>query len=343
MRAMRATAHTNIALVKYWGKRPDGGRDLNLPAVGSLSMTLDEYRTVTVVRPRAAADAFALDGATLTGAAADRVAKHLDRVWRTRGAEAGPRPSCEVDSVNHVPTAAGLASSASGFAALTLAAAAALSEDMVEGMAEGDGADRRLLSALARRGSGSAARSLWGGFVRLDRGEEADGRDCIARPVASRHHWDLKMLIVHTTTGAKTVGSTGGMELCKNTSPYYGAWVASSQRDLDSATSRLQNRDLRGLGEVMEHSCFKMHASMWAARPPLIYWNGVTVEVMREVQRARADGLQGWATSDAGPHVKVLCEAATADALVARLESVVGVVNVKALGVGPDPKVEAAT
>jgi diphosphomevalonate decarboxylase len=327
----RATAHTNIALVKYWGKRPDEGADLNLPAVGSLSMTLAAYRTVTEVRP-ADADAFSLDGVELTGPPAGRIARHLDRTWALADGGATPRPSCAVHSVNHVPTAAGLASSASGFAALTLAAATAFTD--------GAAPPREQLSALARRGSGSAARSLWGGFVRLDRGDAADGSDCVAGPVAPQDHWDVKLLIVHTATGAKKVGSTGGMEQCRKTSPYYDSWVASSQRDLEDATAYLQARNLSGLGAVMEHSCFKMHASMWAARPPLIYWNGVTLEVLGEVQRAREEGLTGWATSDAGPHVKVLCESSAAPRLMGRLRDVPGVVAVESLGVGPDPVVE---
>lgn len=331
MRATRATAHTNIALVKYWGKRPDEGADLNLPAVGSLSMTLSTYRTVTEVR-RADVDAFTLDGMQLKGAPAVRVARHLDRTWALADRGAMPRPPCAVASVNHVPTAAGLASSASGFAALTLAAASAFTDDASPSRAQ--------LSALARRGSGSAARSLWGGFVRLDRGEAADGSDCVAGPVAPQDHWDVKLLIVHTATGAKKVGSTGGMEQCRKTSPYYGSWVESSQRDLEEATEHLRAKNLSGLGAVMEHSCFKMHASMWAARPPLIYWNGVTLEVLREVKDAREAGLAGWATSDAGPHVKVLCEAGAAPRLMARLRAVPGVVEVESLGVGPDPVLE---
>ena len=143
MRAARAVAHTNIALIKYWGKRP-GDPDQNLPAVGSLSLTLERLRSDTTVRP-AESDSFTLDGAADPGAAA-KVLRHLDRVWRS--AHADPRPPCAVVSHNHLPTAAGLASSASGFAALTLAAAAAFELDL---------ADRGALSALARPASIAAS------------------------------------------------------------------------------------------------------------------------------------------------------------------------------------------
>lgn len=332
MRSARATAHSNIALVKYWGKRDGDDPDLNLPAVGSLSMTLAELHTVTRVGP-ADRDACELDGTRLTGEPVRRVLAHLDRAWARFGA-GGPRPPCAVRSENHLPTAAGLASSASGFAALTLAAVAAFA-----GAVPGPELFPEL-AGLARRGSGSAARSLFGGFVRLDRGERSDGLDCAARPLWGPDHWDVRLLVVHTALGAKAVGSTGGMERCRRTSPYYPAWVETSQADLDAAQAALAERDLTALGEVMEHSCMKMHACMLATRPPLLYWRGTTLDVIRDVWDARAAGLVGFVTSDAGPHVKVLCEAATAEALAARLRGLTGVHAVQSVGPGPDAKVE---
>ena len=326
MRAARAVAHTNIALIKYWGKRP-GEPDQNLPAVGSLSLTLERLRSDTTVRP-AERDSFVLDGADDPGAAG-KVMRHLDRVWRA--AHAGARPSCAVESHNHLPTAAGLASSASGFAALTLAAAAAFGLDL---------ADRAPLSALARRGSGSAARSLWGGFVRQLRGELPDGSDCRARPLFGADHWDLRLLIVHTAKGKKPVGSTDGMQRSADTSPYYPAWVATSEADLERGERALAARDLTALGEVMEHSCFKMHSCMLATVPPLMYWNGSTLAAIQEVWAARREGLEAYVTSDAGPHVKVLCRPDVAAALAARLAAVPGVHTVDTVGPGPDAAVE---
>jgi diphosphomevalonate decarboxylase len=200
--------------------------------------------------------------------------------------------------------------------------------------------DRQRLSALARRGSGSAARSLWGGFVRLDRGMRADGEDCRARPLLPATHWDLQLLIVHTARGPKSLGSTDGMIRSEQTSPYYKAWVDSSEADLDRAEHALTARDLTTLGEVMEHSCFKMHACMLASRPPILYWNGTTLEVIRALWAARADGLMGYATSDAGPHVKVLCQTNDANALQERLGQVRGVEQIERVGPGPDARVE---
>lgn len=325
-RRARATAHSNIALVKYWGKRPSSVPDLNLPAVGSLSMTLDGLRTETVVDATASdTDSASLAGEALSGAFADKVFAHLDRVWNFAYPQT-TRPRCRVETVNFLPTAAGLASSASGFAALTVAAAAAFGIEQ----------DRFALANLARRGSGSAARSIWGGFVSLERGSAEDGSDCRAYPLYDRGHWDLRLIIVHTATGQKPVGSTGGMNRCSETSPYYAPWVDSSEADLEAARKALAARDLDALGATMEHSCFKMHACMLATRPPLVYWNGATLDVIRMVWEARASGLTGYVTSDAGPHVKVLCRASDAEELAARLRQVSGVVRVDAVAPGPD-------
>ncbi|MEM7154948.1 MAG: diphosphomevalonate decarboxylase [Myxococcota bacterium] len=327
MKPVRATACSNIALVKYWGKRTGVTPALNLPAVGSLSMTLDALRTETDLAP-ADADQFELDGEPVADEQATKVWRHLDRVWRAAGRE-GARPRCLVRSHNHFPTAAGLASSASGFAALTMAAAGAYEADL----------SAAVLSSLARQGSGSAARSIFGGFVRLDRGTADDGSDCRARPIANAQHWPLELLVVQTTAGRKPLGSTSGMERCRETSPYYPAWVDTSEADLDAAEAALKARDLPALGRVVEHSCFKMHASMMATDPPILYWNPTTVGVIHEVWRARADGQMGYVTIDAGPHVKVLCEPSQTAALRERLSEVPGVLGVLVAAPGPDAAV----
>jgi diphosphomevalonate decarboxylase len=340
-RPCRATAHSNIALVKYWGKRDAMRDDLNLPAVGSLSMTLDQLRSVTRIRPDTH-DRFTLDAQVQDGKPAAKVFEQLDRVWRLGcelGGCEGVRPPCAVDSINHLPTAAGLASSASGFAALTLAAAASFG--LASGFEQLDGEARTRISSWARMGSGSAARSIWGGFVRLEAGREADGSDCIARQLFDAKHWDVRLLVVHTARGAKSVASTGGMESSRATSPYYGAWVETSTADLDAAERALRLRAFEQLGEIMEHSCFKMHACMLATRPPLVYWNGTTLEVIRAVWRLRESAdLPGYVTSDAGPHVKVLCLAEHAAALAEALTVVGGVHEVQIIAPGPDASFE---
>ena len=331
MKTATATAHSNIALVKYWGKRDGTDPGLNLPAVGSLSMTLDGLKTITRVQS-AEADVFTLDEAAVDGKPAQKVWAHLDMLW-ARGNQ-GARPACRVTSTNHVPTAAGLASSASGFAALTVAAATAFELD----------ADAGDLSAWARMGSGSAARSIFGGYVRLDAGEADDGSDCVARPIfeAGDGHqpWPLALVVVQTTRGKKPIGSTEGMQACRETSPYFDAWVGTSVADLDRAEQALVRHDLPTLGEVVEHSCFKMHACMMATRPPILYWHPTSLAVIREVWAARQDGLLGYVTMDAGPHVKILCEPAQAEDIAARCRALKGVEAVTICAPGPDASVE---
>lgn len=328
MKTVRAVAHSNIALCKYWGKRPDALPGLNLPATGSLSLTLDALWTETTITA-ANADRFELDGRADEGEPGRKVFRHLDRLWHADGRSA-QRPTVAVLSTNHLPTAAGLASSASGFAALTLAGLAAFEQDL----------DRGRAATWSRIGSGSAARSIWGGFVRLDRGIRPDGADCVARPLFPADYWDVRLVVVQTTAGPKPIGSTEGMERSRLTSPYFAPWVDTAEADLNHAESALRARDLPTLGAVVEHSCFKMHACMLASDPPFSYWTGTTMEAVREVWRARAEGLAGFATIDAGPHVKILCDAATAPRWVERMSALPGVIAVQTCAPGPDATVE---
>ena len=296
-------AGINIALVKYWGKVDS---QQNLPAVGSVSLTLSEPGTTTIVRfdPALDEDVFELDGVTSVD---PRVSALLDGV---RQAASSTRRA-SVQSVNTVPTAAGLASSASGFAALGLAAWRA-AQLPVHGPGSGfdlspnANFDPRLLD-LVRRGSGSAPRSLLGGFARREAGT---GALSAVRPDGE---WDLRLVIGLTVAGPKPWSSRDGMDLSKETSPYFDAWVASHPADLDAACDAIGRRDLRALGEVMEHSTLKMHACMLATRPPLRYWASATLAALDVIDALRRDGILVYATMDAGPHVKALCAAVDAD------------------------------
>ncbi len=213
---------------------------------------------------------------------------------------------------NSVPTAAGLASSASGFAALCLAATHAAGLTL--------SADE--LSALARRGSGSAARSIHGGFVEMFPGQRSDGADALARPLLAPEAWDVRLVVAVTARGPKAIGSTAAMDRTAATSPFYDAWVASVARDLADARAAIAARDLHRLGPVVERSALRMHASAMAAEPGILYWRPATLAAIRVVQEAReAGGPVGYFTMDAGPHVKVLCQAADAAALAARLQA----------------------
>ncbi len=319
-----ARARANIALVKYWGKRDVG---LNLPAMSSLSMTLSTLGTTTRVTfdPRLARDELVLDGRPAEEPARARVSCFLDLVRQVSGV----RWRASVVSDNSVPTGSGLASSASGFAALALAAT----------RAAGLEAGLPVLASLARRGSGSAPRSLLGGFVALPAGTAPDGSDCVPYQVAPPEHWDLRLVVVLTASGPKVVGSTEGMERTRRTSPYYGAWVKENAQAMQAAVRAIASRNLEMLGRVVEASAFRLHAVAMAADPAVVYWNEATVGVVRRVRSLRDSGLPCWLTMDAGPHVKVLCEAGDADQVARHIGMVPGVLGVILERPGPGAEV----
>ena len=324
--AVTAVAGTNIALVKYWGKRDVA---LNLPATGSLSLTLDRLGTrTTVVFDDGAQDRLVLDGAPAGDAATARVSTFLDRV-RAR-AEIARRAL--VTSSNSVPTAAGLASSASGFAALALAAT----------RAAGLALSPPQLSALARVGSGSAARSIFGGFAEMARGESADGGDAVARALPEGDDWDVRLVVAITATGPKAMGSTAAMTHTARTSPFYDAWIAAVPADLAAARAAIAARDLAALGTVAERSALRMHAAAMAADPAIIYWNPATLAAIACVRALRDRGTPVFFTIDAGPHVKALCRAADADAVAAALRAVPGVSETLVAAPGPGARVVEA-
>jgi len=294
-----AVAHPNIALIKYWGKRDI---PLNLPAVPSLSLTLDGFETRTKVHWGAASDAVFLNGEAAPEKAARRVLAFLDTLDPRR-------PAVEVHSHNTFPTGAGLASSASAFAALALAASEASGHTM----------PLTQLSALARQGSGSACRSLWGGFVVWRKGVKADGSDSTGEPLAPVDHWDLRMVVGVVSTEGKKVGSTEGMERSRLTSPLYNTWLEGAEADLSEGIAAVQTRDLERLGRAMEASTYKMHATMHTAQPPLMYWAPGSIACLKAVWDLRAKGHNVWTTMDAGPQVKVLCTPEDAPGVAAAL------------------------
>ncbi len=291
MRA-KARAHSNIALIKYWGKRDP---KLNIPAVGSISLTLDALWTETeIVFDKALReDELILDNRRASHNEVKRTGAFLDLLRK----RAQTTLKAHIISSNNFPTAAGLASSASGFAALTLAAARALQLNLSD----------KDLSVLARQGSGSAARSVFGGFVEMLSGKAQDGHDSYARPIAPANFWDIRLLIGITSFQPKKTGSTEGMELSRKTSPYYQAWIATQTQDLHRMRLAILQKDFTQLGELSEHSCLKMHAVALSSNPGILYWNAITVDAMHAVRELRQKGVQAYFTIDAGPQIKVLC------------------------------------
>ncbi|MBL1087384.1 diphosphomevalonate decarboxylase [Streptomyces actinomycinicus] len=296
-----AVAHPNIALIKYWGKRDER---LILPCTDSLSMTLDVFPTTTRVRldPDAEQDEVTLNGDRATGEAGRRITTFLELVRELSGLE----HRAVVDTRNTVPTGAGLASSASGFAALAVAAAAAYGIDL----------DATALSRLARRGSGSASRSVFGGFAVWHAGPdtgtaaEAD-LGSYAEPVPTADI-DPALVIAVVNAGPKAVSSREAMRRTVDTSPLYRPWADSSKQDLADMRTALGRGDLEAVGEIAERNALGMHATMLAARPAVRYLSPATVAVLDRVLQLRQDSVPAYATMDAGPNVKVLCRRADA-------------------------------
>lgn len=298
---MRASsiAHPNIALSKYWGKRPGAA---NVPAVPSLSVTLSGLATRTTVtfgdEPH---DTLSINGASVD---ATRATELLDLVRHASGVT----KRASVVSTNDFPTASGLASSASGFAALAVAATRAAGLDW----------DSHRVADLARRSSASAARSILGGFVELD-GEQVT-------QVAKPGHVDLRILVCVTTEAPKEVSSRSGMTITAERSPYYDAWVATAPLIHRQLKAALLAGDVPAVGALAEQSALAMHASAFAAG--VVYVSGATLDAYAAVRKLRDEGLGAWATMDAGPHLKCIVEGRDAARVSERLAKVPGVLRV---------------
>ncbi|HEY4688053.1 MAG TPA: diphosphomevalonate decarboxylase [Anaerolineae bacterium] len=302
-----AIAHPNIALIKYWGNRDHA---LRIPANSSLSMNLAGLSATTTVAfdDSLTEDGVVLNGVERSGAAKDRVVKMLDRVRAMANLHACAR----VESRNDFPSGAGLASSAAGFAALAVAAVAAAGLRL----------DEAALSRLARTGSGSACRSVPGGYVEWQAGVE--DTSSFAFSIAPPEHWALRDVIAIIDAKHKSVGSTQGHALA-DTSPMHAGRVATIPDRLNRVKAAILNRDFAALAPVVEEDALAMHAVMMTSAPPLIYWQPATIAVIHAVRAWRAGGLPVCFTIDAGANVHCLCEPSAAEEVQRRLRAIAGV------------------
>jgi len=286
-----AISHPNIAFIKYWGNKNE---KIRIPKNNSISMNLDglETRTRVTFGIDNEADQLVLNGEEIDGEGRERVSRLLDQVRIT----AGISDKAKVESTNNFPTGSGIASSASAFAALSLAASAAagLSPNIKE------------LSKLARTGSGSACRSVPAGFVEWFAGQTHE--DSFAASIAPADHWDLVDCIAVVSQEHKATGSTGGHAIA-GTSPLQEGRVADAQRRLDLCREAILSKDFKAFAEITELDSTMMHAVMMTSTPSLYYWQAETLRIMQAVQNWRMDGLQACFTIDAGPNVHVICPA----------------------------------
>ncbi len=317
-----AVAYSNIAFIKYWGNRDEA---LRLPQSGSISMNLDGLYARTTVRfdLDLPADTLTLNGHAVNGPGLERVSGFLGLVRRM----AGGGTFAHVESRNNFPTGAGIASSAAAFAALAMAAsvAAGLKLSEVE------------LSRLARRGSGSACRSIPGGFVEWKPG--VNEADSYAYSIAPPDYWDLIDCVAVLKEGHKPVGSTGGHALAV-TSPLQVGRLTGAAARLDVCRQAILQRDFDSLARVTEIDSNLMHAVMMTSDPPLFYWEPESLALMKAIPAWRREGWPVCYTLDAGPNVHVICTSGVSDQVAARLERFPGVLQVLKAGPGGSARLE---
>ena len=317
-----ATARANLALVKYWGKRD---ATLNLPAAGSLSLTLDRLRTRTSVELHGGdSDELNIDGQPQSGKALARISRFADLV---RG-PLGRSERIRVTSHNEFPTAAGLASSASAFAALAVAVPAAFEVELSD----------KARSILARRGSGSAARSIFGGFVRMNAGAHADGSDAYAEPLAV--DCPMHAVIAVAQAAAKKVCTPDGMAHTRGAGPNHKALLEQVPRDLKEVQVALQSGDWERLALLVEGNCLAMHADAMAARPGVLYFRPVTLLAIEAVRELRQSGTPVFFTIDAGPHVVAFTPPSEAPRVAAQFAQLPGLAQVLTSGPGAGAQLE---
>ena len=305
-----AISHPNIAFIKYWGNCEAEAR---IPANGSISMNLESLHTRTSVSFDSSleSDILFINGKESTGPALGRVTDFIDHIRLMAGSNLFAR----VESVNNFPMGAGIASSASAFAALALAGSKAMGLNL----------DEAELSRLARRGSGSACRSIPSGFTewQVDACEPDSGAVSIAPP----DHWNVVDCVAIVNREHKPTGSTEGHALAY-TSPVQSARVADAPRRLEQCRKAILEQDFDSFADITELDCNLMHAVMMTSTPRLIYWQAATLQIMEAVQTWRQDGIPVCYTIDAGPNVHVICTEEDAGQIKTMLQNSPGVLEV---------------
>lgn len=303
-----ARAHTNIALIKYWGK---ADAKLRLPLMSSLSMTLDKFYSDTYLEKTDGPNTFILNGELPSDSTKDRVFNYLELLKNKYGI----KDNLVVNSVNHVPTAAGLASSSSAFAALAAAFCNYYELDL----------SKKELSRLARLGSGSASRSIYGGFAVWNKGTSDESSYAYA--LDEHPQLDLHLIAVELNAQPKKLSSTKGMQLAQ-TSPFFKPWIDRNDLELKDMESAIQADDFTKLGSLAELNASEMHAINSTAVPGFTYFEPDTIKAIKLVQNLREQGIECYYTIDAGPNVKVLCQLRNIKNIVKAFETSFNNVNI---------------
>lgn len=305
-----ANAPANIAFIKYWGKED---KELRLPANNSISMNLSDVYTTTSVEfeKNLKKDTVYINEEKVKDRKEKRVVKHLDRIREIAGISEYAR----VESTNNFPSGAGIASSASGFAALTLAATKAADLNLNE----------KKLSVLARLGSGSACRSIPDGIVEWRAGNSSE--TSFAHSLFPETHWKLADVVTIVQEEEKKVSSTSGHDLAP-TSPFYATRIKNMPLKIREIKKAIKDKDFSLFGEIIEEEAINMHTVMMTSTPPLFYWNAATVRIINAVREWRDNGLSAYFTIDAGPNMHIICQEKDIEKVKTRLKKINGVKRV---------------
>ncbi len=313
-----AIAHSNIALIKYWGRSLDHDPDLNIPSNDSVSMTkyglahdvrLQTHTTIDF-SDNYEEDTANLDGAVLTGRNMDRTLRVVDPLREFARVDSRFR----MMSRNDFPTQAGLASSSSGFAALAIATVNALGIDFT----------KEEISKYARLGSGSAARSIHGGFVYWNKGDSHE--TSFAQQICGPNEFDMNAVIAIVHEGKKEVTSDVGHNLA-HTSPFDAVRIKRSESQAKEIKKAILDHDFTRVGEIAEENCKYMHAVMMTSTPPLFYWIPETLRLIGSIQEMRKEGLECYFTIDAGPNVHCVSRPEDTYELRKTLDEIEGVIQ----------------
>lgn len=316
-----AVANSNIALIKYWGKAND---KLFLPTNSSLSITLDGLNSHTTVEfsPDYKEDIVNIDGKNMEGEKREKVVKQLNLIRNI----ANSNLKAKVVSKNNFPSAAGMASSASGFAALTVAACASLGINL----------DKKQLSILSRQGSGSSCRSIYGGYVEWVKSNKSE--DSYAMQIADKDYFDIRDVIAIVEQEEKKISSRAGMTETIKTCPLYSSRVNAAEENLIKIKKAIREKSFSDIGKIAEFDCLLMHATMLTTLPPLIYWSPETIKIIKLIQEWREEGLEAYFTIDAGPNVHILSLPENVKEIEGRLRELKGVRNIMSCKIGGDSR-----
>ena len=324
MQSATVQTHANISLIKYWGKRDE---QLFLPTKNSLCIALSELTTTTTIAYAPGTE----DTVSFNWQAAPEISRtNIIAFMNFFRQRYGVQRHFALQTHNNFATAAGLASSSSGFAALAMALSSLCKLDL----------PRNEISILARHGSGSACRSVVGGFMVWHKGEKTDGTDSYAEQIFPETHWpEFRILVVVIRNDAKNVSSRKGMTITTNTSPSYQSWLEKSEVRYRTIIGAIKNKKFDEVGTIAEADWKDMEQTMLDSSPILDYWTSASRAVMKEVQSLRLAGIPCYFTTEAGPNIKIICLDDVAEKIKTQLLTMSGVLDVITCKVAGEPVV----